>query len=318
MTAALPLQRTLRVGTRGSALARAQTSLVVAHLQAAHRDLKVEVVPITTHGDRTQHTNEAGPDWGFGVFVRELEQALSRGDIDLAIHSMKDVPPEVPGALAIVATPVREDPRDALVTADGRTLDALPAGARVGTSSARRTAFLRAARPDLAFLPLRGNVDTRHRKLTEGHYDAILLARAGLARLGLDVPHVLLDPAVLPPAPGQGALALEARVDDEVVRALAQALHDPRTAAAVVAERRVMGELDASCRLPLAALGDVDETGSLHLAAAVAAPDGSRVLRASATGSAQTPDEVAMRVVDDLRGQGAAELLAPPDAEARA
>ncbi len=310
--------RTIRLGTRGSALARAQTARIVAALEAEHPDLRVEVVPIATEGDRTQHTNQVTESWGTGVFVKELEQALLSGEIDLAVHSLKDVPPEVPDALAIVAVPPREDPRDALVTLDGRPLDALAPGSRVGTSSSRRTAFLRAGRPDLAFEPLRGNVDTRCRKLAEGQYDAIVLARAGLARLGLEVPHVLLDPAILPPAPGQGALALQARADDDFVSTLAAPLHDSQTAAAVRAERLVMRELDAACRLPLAALGIVDESGSLHLAAAVAAADGSSVLRGAATGSAQDPDEVGMRVADALLEQGAAALLVPSSEEARA
>src|SRR5204863_5385633 len=183
-------------------LARAQTELVAAALR--ERGQEVEVVPITTSGDRSQTRNEIGPEWGTGVFVKELEAALLREEVDLAVHSLKDVPPEVTLGLVLAAIPVREDPADVLVTPDGRDLQQLDAGARVGTSSARRSAFLRAARPDLHFEPIRGNVETRLRKLADGDYAAIVLARAGLHRLQLEPAYVVLDPELLPPAPGQG------------------------------------------------------------------------------------------------------------------
>ncbi len=301
---------TLRVGTRGSALARTQTEWVVGRLQILHPGLAVTTVPIATEGDRTQHTNQPSPAWGLGVFVKELETALLDEYVDFAVHSLKDVPPTMADGLAIAAIPEREDPRDALVTRDGRPLVDLPPGARVGTSSARRTAFLRAVRPDVVCLPLRGNVDTRYRKLLDGQYDAILLARAGLARLGMDVPHVLLDPSVLPPAPGQGALALQARSADLAVRRLLEPLNDAATAAAVRSERSLMAQLDAGCRLPLAALGQVGLAGYLSLAGAVAAPDGSRVLRASGVGSTDAPEELGIAVAAQLRLAGAEAVLA--------
>src|SRR5438067_128722 len=191
--------RLIRVGTRPSPLARAQTRLIAAALQEAQPEAEVEVVAITTGGDRTQVNNETGPDWGTGVFVKELETALLREDVDLAVHSLKDVPPLLALGLVLAAIPVREDPSDVLVTADGRGLHELAAGARVGTSSARRSAFLRAARPDVHFVAIRGNVETRLRKMADGDYDAVVLAKAGLERLGLDVAYVMLDPELLPP-----------------------------------------------------------------------------------------------------------------------
>ncbi len=312
LPAASTTTQTIRLGTRRSPLARTQASQVVDRLRAGHPDLHVDLVLITTEGDRTQDSRAATPAWGLGIFVKELEQALLDGAIDLAVHSLKDVPADVPAGLALVAVPEREDPRDALVTRNGDELDDLPPGARVGTSSLRRAAFLRAARPDLACLPVRGNVDTRCRKLLDGQYDAIVLARAGLARLGLDVPHVLLDPALMPPAPGQGALALEARAEDDPVSRLVAPLHDAVTAAAVQAERQLMAELDAGCRLPVGALGTARGGGSLHLLAAVASPNGRQVLRAAGTGSLEAPAELGSRLAAELRQAGADRLLGEP------
>jgi hydroxymethylbilane synthase len=299
----------IRIGTRGSALARVQTDLVATTLREHHADVEVEVVLIATSGDRTQHTNVPGADWGSGVFVKELESALLGGAIDLAVHSLKDVPPQPTPGLDLVAIPVREDPRDVLVTPDGRTFEDLDQGARVGTSSARRVAFLRAARPDLAFAPIRGNVDTRLRKLSNGEYDAILLAWAGLHRLGLaDVPHVVLEPDLLTPAPGQGALALQARADDQTVADLVASLDDARTAAAVRAERQLMARLEGGCRLPIGALA-TPHADRLTLTAAIADPDGRRVLRDRATGALASPEALADQVADRLLAAGAAELI---------
>lgn len=298
----------VRVGTRASALARVQTAEVLGLLRAAHPDLVFEPVPITTSGDRSQPTNLPSADWGSGVFVREIEAALARGDIDLAVHSLKDLPPSPSTELAAVLS--RADPRDVLVTADGRAFDELPRAARVGTSSARRAAFLQAARPDLVFVPIRGNVDTRCRKLFAGDYDAIVLARAGLLRLQLNVPLTPIDPAILPPAPGQGAIAVQARADDGAMRRLAGPLHHPATGAAVMAERRVMWELQGGCRLPLAALATPLPSGRLELTAAVAAPDGARVAWATDRGGLDDPEELGLRVAGQLRAAGADRLLA--------
>ena len=226
------VRRVVRVGTRSSALALAQTDLIVAALLNGDPDLQIVRVIVSTNGDRTQHWNAPGPDWGTGVFVKEIEAALLRDEIDLAVHSLKDVPPIVTAELTLAAIPARDDPRDVLVTADGRNLEALAPGACIGTSSARRVAFLLEQRPDLQFVPIRGNVESRLRKLREGQYDALVLARAGLRRLQIEVPHAVLEPDLLPPAPGQGALAVQARSGD---RCRGQG----RTALDAAARRRV-------------------------------------------------------------------------------
>lgn len=298
--------RLIRLGTRRSALARTQTEIVAAMLREAHPDVTLQIVEITTGGDRSQATNATTPDWGSGVFVKELETALEREEIDVAIHSLKDVPPLLPPTLTLAAIPVRDDPLDALATADGRGLEDLTPGARVGTSSARRVAFLRRQRPDLDFEPIRGNVETRLRKMTDGQYDAVILARAGLRRLGLDVPHVTLDPELLPPAPGQGALAAEARAGDRAILELFEPLHDPATAAAVRAERRLMVDLEGGCRLPIGALGTPHTDGGLHLLGGIALEDGSLAI-ASAVGRLNAPEDLADELAGHLRTPGAGE-----------
>jgi hydroxymethylbilane synthase len=298
--------RLIRLGTRPSALARAQTELVAAALRDTHPTLELEVVPISTSGDRTQGTNRPSPDWGTGVFVKELEAALLREEVDAAVHSLKDVPPAMTQGLTLAAVPVREDPLDVLATPDGRGLDALPAGARVGTSSARRSAFLRAARPDLHFVAIRGNVETRLRKMAEGQYDGVVLARAGLNRLGLDAAYVLLEPELLPPAPGQGALAIQCRAGDRELIDVLEPLHDPATGAAVRAERRLMVDLEGGCRLPIGALGRPQTDGHLHLLGGFAHDDGSLRV-ADALGELAAPEELADRLAERLREPGGAQ-----------
>jgi len=294
----------LRIGTRSSALARAQTALVSAALIEAHPGLEIEVVTITTSGDRSQVSNVPGADWGTGVFVKEIELALLHEEIDLAVHSLKDLPPELSADLTLAAIPVREDPLDVLVTTDGRGLSDLARGARVGTSSGRRAAFLRAPRPDLEFAPIRGNVETRLRKLSDGMYDAIVLARAGLRRLDLHwATYVVLEPELLPPAPGQGALAIQARAGDRATAHLVEPLHDPATAAAVRAERRLMVDLDGGCRLPIGALGTPRPDGGLHLLGGLAREDGSLGV-AEAVGRMDAPEDLADRLADRLRSPG--------------
>jgi hydroxymethylbilane synthase len=287
-------------------LARAQTARVAAALVEAQGDLQCEVVPISTAGDRTQASDQPGPDWGTGVFVKEIEAALLREEIDLAVHSLKDVPPVVSTDLTLAAIPVRDDPRDVLITVDGRSLGDLPPGARVGTSSARRSAFLRAARGDLHFVTIRGNVETRLRKLTEGQYEAIVLARAGLERLDLDAEYVILDPDLLPPAPGQGALAIQARAGDRDVLRLVEPLHDPATAASVRAERRLMLDLEGGCRLPVGALGTPRPDGALHLLGGLAREDGSLNV-ANAVGRLEAPEALGDLLAERLRTPGASE-----------
>jgi hydroxymethylbilane synthase len=302
------------LGTRGSRLARAQTERVGAALRRRVPGLDLRVRVVSTEGDRV--TSGLLPSWGRGVFVRDIEEALLREEIDLAVHSLKDVPPEVPPGLAIVAVPERGDPSDVLVTVDGRTLAELPRGARVGTSSLRRAAFLRAARPDLRPVAVRGNVDTRWRKLRDPDrgLDALVLAAAGLERLGLgDAPRVVIPFDVLLPAPGQGALALEGREADAYHRDLATRVADPAAGAAVTAERRLVRDLDSGCRLPVAALATALPGGALRLEAAVAAADGSRVLRESATGRMDDPEGLGALVARRLLDAGAGDLLAAAD-----
>ncbi len=260
--------RPFRLGTRGSALARRQSELVAGVLrQLGHG---VDLITVVTEGDvRPPETA-----WGEGAFVGALERALLAGDVDLAVHSAKDVPiegrGEARGALVIAAYPPREDPRDALVTRDGADMATLPDGARVGTDSPRRAAFLRAVRPDLRIVPLHGNVDTRLRRLAAGEVDALVLAIAGLTRLGhgarADQP---LDPSLVPPAPGQGALAVQCRVDDGELRAVLARLDDPPTRRCVEAEREVLRSTGGGCRAPLGALAALRGDGLELLAGAV-------------------------------------------------
>jgi hydroxymethylbilane synthase len=294
----------IRIGTRSSALARAQTAIVATALIEAQPDLEIDVIAISTSGDRSQATNQPGPEWGSGVFVKDLESALLRDEIDVAVHSLKDVPPVLAEGLTLAAIPVREDPLDVLVTPDGRSLEDLEPGARVGTSSARRSAFLHAARPDLQFVAIRGNVETRLRKLAEGQYEAIVLARAGLRRLELETAFVVLEPELLPPAPGQGALAIQVRAGDRATGQLMEPLHDPATAASVRAERRLMVDLDGGCRLPVGALGTPRPNGGLHLLGGLALEDGTLSV-ASAMGRLSAPEELADLLAQRLRAPGA-------------
>jgi hydroxymethylbilane synthase len=300
--------RVIRIGTRSSVLARTQTAMVATALVASHPDLglEIELVAITTGGDRSQTTDQPDPGWGTGVFVKELEQALLREEIDLAIHSLKDVPPVLSADLMLAAIPVRGDPLDVLITTDGRALEDLAPGARVGTSSARRSAFLHAARPDLHFTPIRGNIDTRLRKLGVGQYEALVLARAGLQRLELEVAYVVLEPELLPPAPGQGALAIQTRAGDRAVAELVEPLHDPATGAAVRAERRLMVSLDGGCRLPVGALGTPRPDGGLVLLGGLALADGTLNV-ASAVGRLEAAEELADQLAARLRAPGAGE-----------
>ncbi|MGH2352648.1 MAG: hydroxymethylbilane synthase [Chloroflexota bacterium] len=305
------MKRQTVIGTRGSRLALAQAETVAQELARARPDIDVRLRVISTEGDRV--TSGPLPAWGRGVFVLDIEGALLRGEIDLAVHSLKDVPPEIPDGVAIVAVPRRADPADVLVTVDGRGLDDLPHGARIGTSSLRRAAFLRAYRPDLQIVPVRGNVDTRWRKLLdpEEGYDALVLAAAGLDRLGLqDAPRTPVPAAVLLPAPGQGALALEGRADDTYHREIAGGIAHPPSAAAIAAERRLVYELQGGCRLPVAALATPQGSDRLWLEAAVASPDGARVIRHAAEGTLADPEALGGAVARQLLDRGAADLLA--------
>ena len=292
----------LRLGARGSALSRAQAELVRAALGGE----SVEVVYVTTTGDRRSAAGQ--PITWKGDFTRELDEALREGRIDFAVHSLKDVPAVVAPDLVLAAVPRREDPSDVLVSNGGLRLAELPRGARVGTSSPRRRAQLLIARPDLRVEEIRGNVDTRLRRLREGRCDALVLARAGLARLGRleEIVEVLPEDTVLP-APGQGALAIFARASDTRTLELLSTLEDPASRSEVVAERRLLARLEAGCRAPVAARARA-EGGRLRLSAAVFSPDGSRVLR-EAGESRESPQELGEEVARRLLDRGAADLI---------
>jgi hydroxymethylbilane synthase len=287
----------VRLGTRGSALALAQARNVADALAG-----DAEIVVVRTGGDA------GAPVGDKSRWVDELERALLDGAIDLAVHSAKDVPAELAGGLELLGVPPREDPRDVLV--GGPSLSALPSGARVGTTSLRRRAALLAARPDLAVVDLRGNVDTRLRKLAEGVVDAMVLALAGLRRLGReDAATAVLDPAVMLPAAGQGALALEGRADDGDAYAAAAAISDLDATVCVVAERALTAALEATCHTPVAALATIDGD-ALSLRAFAALPDGSEWVGDELTGPATDPEALGRAVAERLRGVGVSELLA--------
>jgi hydroxymethylbilane synthase len=269
----------LRLATRKSALALAQSGQVAQRIRDLNPGVEVELVHIVTEGDRVQDRPLAAIG-GKGLFVKEIEIALLDGRADLAVHSMKDLPSEVAVGLAIAAVPLRESPWDLLVTADGRGLDGLAQGARVGTSSQRRAVQLLAARPDLVVSMLRGNVDTRLRRLAEGVFDAIVLAEAGVLRLGLTVAAVRLE-GVLVPAVAQGALALEARIGDARTHAPLRLLHDEVTSVETAAERAVMRALSGSCVTPMGALARWDRVGGLSMTGFLATDDGAKHARAT-------------------------------------
>jgi len=277
----------LRVGTRASRLALWQTDHVIDQLRQQRPGLDVERVPITTLGDRvtTVALSKIGDK---GIFTRELEEGLRTGAIDLAVHSLKDLPTEPPADLAIGAVLERDDPRDVLVAGPGATLASLPAGARIGTSSLRRRAQLAATRPDLEIVDIRGNVPTRLEKVWRGDVDAVLLAFAGLRRLGL-ASHVseILDPAEMLPAPGQGALAVQMRKDDDRLATLLASLEHAPTRLVTTAERALLGFLEGGCQIPVGAFAQF-EGSTLQLLAIVASPDGRHVVERHLSGLVTT------------------------------
>jgi hydroxymethylbilane synthase len=301
---------TIRIGTRGSALALAQARAVAGALEGA--GATVEIVAMRTEGDRRLGARLADVG-GKGLFVREIEEALIDRRVDVAVHSLKDLPAELPEGLTLAAFPTREDPSDVLVTREGRGsgLDGLRVGATVGTSSLRRRALLLAARPDLVVEPLRGNVDTRLAKLAAGECDAIVLAAAGLGRLGLSPAHThALSVETFIPAVGQGIIAVEIRAGDADVRRAVERLDDGDTRACALAERSYLRRLGASCNTPMAAHATLDRAGErprLRMMALVASEDGRRILRADAAGA--PTDGAAV-------GRGLAELLLERGAQA--
>jgi len=296
----------LTFATRPSALARWQTARVIQLLQDAWPGLECSEYVITTTGDRVldRPLPEIG---GKGLFTSELENVLLSGEVDAAVHSLKDLPVEDTPGIVIAAIPEREAAYDVLVSADGWTLSNLPEGARVGTCSLRRTAQLLARRPDLIILPLRGNVDTRVRKVINGEYDAIVLAQAGLTRLGLQA-HIseVFPLEVMLPAPGQGALAVQCRADDTETLELLAAIHDPLTAAAVGAERAFLLSLGGGCSLPVAAFAEKNN-GTIILTGAVISADGKQAIRLSAVD--KEPHKLGERLAELVLERGAEDLL---------
>jgi len=298
---------TLRLGTRGSALALAQSGTVADAIAAATGE-RVELVEITTDGDRS-----AAPvqQLGVGVFVSALREALHAKEIDVAVHSYKDLPTAPADGLVVAAIPPRDDPRDALVSRTGSLLAELPPGTRIGTGAPRRVAQILALGRGLVCVPLRGNVDTRLRKLVEGELDAIIVASAGLRRLGRasEITEIL-DPMLMLPAPAQGALAVECRAADGGLADLLASVDDVHTRATVTAERSLLATLEAGCSAPVAALADVAETddGSweIYLRGAVLSRDGEAAIRLSGTGPLVEAAEVGSRLAAELLAEGAA------------
>jgi hydroxymethylbilane synthase len=277
----------LRVGTRRSRLARTQTEQACETLAAALPDVTCELVPIQTTGDRIvdRPLREAG---GKGLFVKELDEALLRGEVDCAVHSLKDVPTELPAGISLAAVPRRHDARDLLITLDGWSLDDLPDGAVVGTTSLRRAAQLKLRRPGVGVALLRGNVETRLRRIVEGDFAATFLAAAGIARLGIDLSPAratALDSFEFVPAPGQGALGFTARAGDQAVIDALRSIEAPASRAAVEAERALARVLGGGCDLPVGAYAEVGDA-RLRLVAVVAAPDGADVVRDEVAGAA--------------------------------
>jgi hydroxymethylbilane synthase len=294
--------RTLTIGSRGSRLALWQARHVAARLDALGVTTRLEIIKTTGDHLQTASLVRAG---GKGLFTKEIEEALLEGAIDLAVHSLKDLPTEAPRGLAIAAVPEREDPRDAIV---GTRLHALPQGARVGTSSLRRAAQLRVLRPDLQIESVRGNVDTRIRKLQERQYDALVLAAAGLRRLGLEQEIAeIFSPEQICPAPGQGALAIETREQDAAFEICAELNHEP-SRQAVACERAVLAGLGGGCQLPMGAFAEL-RGDQLHVSAVVLSPDGSRRVRAKMSGASNAPEQLGHALAQELIAQGAHEIL---------
>lgn len=295
----------LRLAARDSALSLAQLEIVARALSAT---ADVEVLTLRTTGDRLSHLDAAIS--GKGVFTKEVDEALLAGRADVGVHSLKDLPSELPEGLVLAAVPVREDPSDVLLASPPRSFFALPRGARVGTGSPRRRAQLLAARPDLRVTEARGNVDTRIRRMKEGRWDAIVLARAGLARLDrLEEASEVFSPEVMLPAIGQGALALVIREGDERAAAQLAPLDHLPSRREALAERTLLRHLAGGCRAPLAGRARIED-GSLRLLAGVFSADGARALREEAEGPESAPEEIGRRLAETLLARGAAELIA--------
>ena len=298
------LSHPLRIGTRGSPMALCQAALVRDRLVAAHPGLAaaaaVEIVTIRTTGDRVQDRRLAEIG-GKGLFTKEIEEALFAGRIDLAVHSLKDVETWLPDGLEIACVLARDDPRDAFLSVQAPSLEALPKGAKIGTASLRRQAQLLRRRPDLLIVPIRGNVNTRIRKLENGEIDAMVLALCGLERLGeVERATEILSREIMLPAVGQGALAIECRAADDGLRRLLEPLHDPVSAACVAAERAMLAELDGSCRTPIAGLAELDGD-RLVLEGLLLKPDGSAEIRGKCAGAIDEAAAIGSQLGSELR-----------------
>lgn len=306
------MNRPLRIGTRGSALALWQANYVRDEL-CRRQGLEAELVRIHTSGDRLQTASVAqiGPEGGAkGIFIKEIEDALLSGAIDIAVHSMKDVPTETPAGLTFAAITRREDPRDCLISRTNKSLKGLPASARIGTSSVRRQAQLRHARPDLVVGDLRGNVDTRLKKLAGGEFEAIVLAVAGVNRLGAsDKVTQIFKQDVMLPAVGQGALGIETRAQDSEATALAESLNHEETRACVTAERALLRELEGGCQVPVGAWARIDAAGGLEIEAGVFSPDGAECVRRNDHGDPAKAEAIGVRLGRALIEAGADRIL---------
>ena len=307
----LEMTNKLRIGSRGSQLALWQANHISALLRARGHEVEIEI--IHTAGDKITDVPLAmvGTKGGLGkgIFTKEIEEALAAGRVDLAVHSLKDLPTELPPEFEIAAITKRQDPRDAFCSCHYATVEALPQRARVGTSSLRRQAQLKAIRPDLDIQPLRGNVDTRLRKLEQGEYDAIILASAGLNRLGkAQLIKQIIPAEIMCPAAGQGALGIEIREGDSNTRQHLEFLNDPAARAATTCERALLNSLGGGCQVPIGAFAEI-RRGRLHLDAIVADPDGSKLLRESRDGNLNNPEALGNAVGKTLLDRGGDEIL---------
>ena len=302
------MKKQLRIGTRGSALALAQATLVQNQIQDHHPQITVELEIIKTTGDKIQDVPLAKIG-GKGLFTKEIEMAILAGEVDLGVHSMKDVPTEIPDGLVIGITTIREDPRDAFISRKYQSLREIPRGGRIGTGSLRRKAQLLHLRPDLEIVPLRGNVDTRLRKLVEENLDAVILATAGLRRLGraAEITAIIPETEMLP-AIGQGALGLEYRQDDAETRNLLEFLDHPETKVAVAAERAFLARLEGGCQVPIAAKGSL-KNGELILEGLIGDLTGKRIYRQQVAGPPEAAEHLGRELAQRLLQLGGAQIL---------
>jgi hydroxymethylbilane synthase len=299
----------IRIGTRGSPLALWQANWVRENLSRGFPQLRVSLARIRTKGDKLTDVNLAEIG-GKGLFVKEIEEALLEGGVDVAVHSMKDVPVQLPKGLHICSTPRREDPGDVLISRNALILDDLPSGAKIGTSSLRRKAQLLSYRRDFHIIPLRGNVDTRLRKLESTHLDAIVLAAAGIKRMKLESRiSQYIPPEVCLPAIGQGALGIETRIADDEVNRYVGLLDDEATHMSIMAERAFLRRLEGGCQVPIAAWGSVSDGGTLKLRGLVGTLDGRKLIKGEVEGEVGKAEELGMTLAENLLSRGADEIL---------